>query len=87
MFKVIGKAKFYEMCCTLDKCEDVEAAISDAPGSIQEVYKSDWTVDDDGDIVVHYAYRATHDVFMKFSKELNSEEYHELCNSMELLEL
>ena len=84
MARTIGKAEFYSLSCTLDKCDDIEGII-EHQDEITEAYKSEWSIDNDGDIVVEYAYKATRDGFNGFSKTLDSEKYYDLVKEMELI--
>lgn len=84
--KTIGKAGFFKMSCTLNKCDEIEDIMSNHTDDISEVYKSEWHIDEDGDVIVHYAYRATKDGFSRYSKGLDSKRYYELVKKMELVE-
>lgn len=87
MAYAIGKSDYRTICCTVDMCDDIENHMVDRRDTIYEVYKSKWSIDEDGDIVVQYAYRTTNDGFGFSSSNLNSEEYCELVKGMELIEL
>ena len=86
MSEVAGKTKYYEMWGTLDINDEIETEIIEHPEEICEAYKSGWNIDEDGDIVVHFAYKARRNGFWKFSEEIDVDRYLELIGDMELIE-
>lgn len=88
MGKVIGKCSYWEMTATIDTFNKLEQELSKHCEDfiLEDVYKSDWYMDEEGFIVAVYIIVGVHNPYSRYTNELTYEEFLEKIATCKRLE-
>ena len=87
MSEILGKTKYLELMAAMNSWEELETELSEHPDDIIGVYKSDWYLDECGEILATYLIEANLNPYRRYATELAVNEFFDKISSMQKLDL